>query len=226
LTVNLISGGRLKLGIGMTHPMISEGMYGVPWDRAVRRLNESLDGLEPLLRGEEAKATGELTSTRTALEIPLQSTPPPIYIAALGPQLLRVTGRRSAGTFTWMTGPRTIGDHVIPTLEAASPPDRSRAEVLGGFPVCVTDQPGPARSAAASSLAVYGMQPSYRAMLDREGYADAADAAIIGDEAAVGAHLEELAALGVDELCAHVLAPNPEDEQRTRAFLATMARAA
>ena len=45
LTVNLISGGRLKLGIGMTHPMISEGMYGVPWDRHVRRLNEFLDGL-------------------------------------------------------------------------------------------------------------------------------------------------------------------------------------
>ena len=69
------------------------------------------------------------------------------------------------------------------------------------------------------------MQPSYRAMLDREGYADAADAAIIGDEAAVGARLEELAALGVDELCAHILAPTPEDEQRTRAFLATLARA-
>ena len=225
LTVNLISGGRLKLGIGMTHPMISEGMYGVPWDRAVRRLNEYLDGLEPLLRGEEAKATGELTSTRTALEIPLQSTPPPIYIAALGPQLLRVTAQRAAGTFTWMTGPRTIADHVIPTLEAACPPGRARPEVLGGFPVCVTDQPDQARAAAENSLAIYGMQPSYCTMLDREGYAVAADAAIIGDEAAVGARLEELAALGVDELCAHILTPNPEDEQRTRAFLATLARA-
>ena len=49
LTVNLIAGGRLKLGIGMTHPMISEGMWGVPWDRHVRRLNEYLDGLLPLL---------------------------------------------------------------------------------------------------------------------------------------------------------------------------------
>ena len=88
----------------------------------MRRLSEYLDGLEPLLRGEEAKATGELTSTRTALEIPLEATPPPIYIAALGPQLLRITARRAAGTFTWMTGPRTIADHVIPTLEANCPP--------------------------------------------------------------------------------------------------------
>ena len=56
---------------------------GIPWERLVRRLNEYLDGLEPLLRGEEAKATGELTTTRVALEIPLEapvrrlSTSPP-----------------------------------------------------------------------------------------------------------------------------------------------------
>jgi F420-dependent oxidoreductase-like protein len=225
LTVNLVSGGRLKLGIGMTHPMISEGMYGIPWDRSVRRLNEYLDGLEPLLRGEEATATGELTCTRTALDIPLEATPPPIYVAALGPQLLRITARRSAGTFTWMTGPRTIADHVIPTLEAACPPGRPRVEVLAGFPVCVTDQPDAARAAAESALAVYGMQPSYRAMLDREGWADAADAAIIGDEATVGARFDELAALGVDEVPAYIQAPTPEDERRTRAFLATLARA-
>ena len=77
----------------------------------------------------------------------------------------------------------------------------------------MTDQPGEARTAAENSLAIYGMQPSYRAMLDREGYAEAADAAIIGDEATVAARFEELAALGVDELCAHILTPTPEDER-------------
>ena len=61
-------------------------------------------------------------------------------------------------------------------------------------------------------------------MLDREGWADPADAAIIGDEATVAARFEALAALGVDELCAHILAPTPEDEHRTRTFLATLAR--
>src|SRR6478735_6129389 len=93
LTVSLISGGRLKLGIGMTHPMISEGMYGVPWERHVRRLNEFLDGLLPLLRGEEAKATGDITSTRLAVDIPGGSAPP-VYMAALGPKMLDITARR------------------------------------------------------------------------------------------------------------------------------------
>ena len=54
LTLSLISGGRLKLGIGLTHALVTEGMWGIPWDRPVRRLNEYLDGLLPLLAGEEA----------------------------------------------------------------------------------------------------------------------------------------------------------------------------
>ena len=84
------------------------------------------------------------------------------------------------------------------------------------------DRPaGRGRAAAEKALFGYGLQPSYRAMLDREGWADPADATVIGDEASVATCLEELAALGVDEVAAHIVAPNPEDEQRTRAYLAT-----
>jgi F420-dependent oxidoreductase-like protein len=224
LTVNLISGGRLKLGIGMTHPMISEGMYGVSWDRHVRRLNEFLDGLLPLLHGEEAKATGEITTTRLVLDIP-GATPPPVYMAALGPKMLEITARRTAGTMTWMTGPRTLANHVIPTLERCSQLPGQRAEVVAGFPVCVTDKPKEARAFAAEMLQLYGAQPSYRAMLDREGYEGPADAAIIGDEAAVKEQIEAVAALGVEEFCGYIFACSAEDDARTRKLLGSMARA-
>jgi 5,10-methylenetetrahydromethanopterin reductase len=225
LTVSLISGGRLKLGIGMTHPMISEGMYGVPWDRHVRRLNEFLDGLLPLLHGEEAAATGDITTTRLAVDIP-GAPAPPVYMAALGPKMLEITARRMAGTLTWMTGPRTLADHVLPTLERASPRPGERAEVVAAFPICVTDQPDDARQFAAQILDLYGMQPSYRAMLDREGYEGPADAAIIGDEDAVAERIETIAALGVEELCASVFACTAEDDARTRKLLGSMALAA
>lgn len=224
LTVNLISGGRLKLGIGMTHPMISEGMYGVPWERHTQRLNEFLDGLLPLLHGEEATATGEITSTRLVLDIP-GAIPPPVYMAALGPRMLDITARRMAGTMTWMTGPRTLADHVIPTLERCSQRPGQRAEVVAAFPVCVTDEPNKARALAAQLFELYGAQPSYRAMLDREGYEGPADAAIIGDEATVTQHLEAVAALGVEELCGSVFACTAEDDARTRKLLGSMARA-
>jgi 5,10-methylenetetrahydromethanopterin reductase len=224
LTVSLISDGRLKLGIGMTHPMISEGMYGVPWDRHTRRLNEFLDGLLPLLDGDEAKASGEITSTRLAVEIP-GATAPPVYMAALGPKMLEITARRMAGTMTWMTGPRTLADHIIPTLERCAQQTERRVEVIAGFPICVTDHPDKARDLAAQLFELYGAQPSYRAMLDREGLASPSDTAIIGDEATVSEQLEAIAALGVEELCGSVFACTAEDDARTRKLLGTLARA-
>ncbi|MGB7357176.1 MAG: LLM class flavin-dependent oxidoreductase, partial [Mycobacterium sp.] len=114
LTVSLASGGRFVLGLGMTHAAVTEGMWGIPWDKPVRRLNEYLDGLLPLLAGEPADAVGETVTTRGALMIP-GAPRPDVYIAALGPQLLRLAGRRTSGTCTWMTGPATLGDHVSPT---------------------------------------------------------------------------------------------------------------
>jgi F420-dependent oxidoreductase-like protein len=224
LTVNLISGGRLKLGIGMTHPMICEGMYGIPWERHVRRLNEYLDGLLPLLEAEEARATGEITSTRLAIDMP-GAPAPEVYVAALGPKLLEITGRRTAGTITWMTGPRTVENHVLPTLARAAEGRDQRPEVVAGFPICVTDEPEAARELAAEIFEIYGQQPSYRAMLDREGYERPEDFAIIGDERAVRERLDELDGLGVDELSAFVFARTAEDDTRTRRLLGSLARA-
>ena len=194
LTVSLASGGRFILGLGMTHQAVTEGMWGIPWDKPVRRLNEYLDGLLPLLRGEPADAAGETVTTRGALMI--SGAPrPDVYIAALGPQLLRIAGRRTSGTCTWMTGPKTLGQHVGPALrQAAADAGRASAvRVAASLPICVTDDVDTARKQAAEQFAMYGQLPSYRAMLDREGYAGPQDAAIIGDEETVRGRLDELA---------------------------------
>lgn len=218
LTVSAISGGRLTLGIGMTHRVVSEGVYGISWDRHVRRLNDYLDGLLPALSGHEADAVGTITTSRGRVTVP-GATPPPVYIAALGPRLLDITGRRAVGTVTWMAGPRTLASHVIPCLEEVAGPSGRRVEVVAGFPICVTDQAEAARAHTARALALYNGLPSYRAMLDREGVDGPADVAIIGDEDLVTARLDELEALGIDELMATVIAPTAEDAARTRALL-------
>ncbi len=221
LTVSSISGGRLRLGIGLTHPSTSEGVYGIPWQRNVRRLNEYLDGLLPLLAGEEANATGELLSTRGAIQMSGVATPA-VYVAALGPQILRVTGRRAAGTVTYMAGPRTLAEHIIPVLRTAADEQNRSVEVVAGFPMCVTDKPEAARAFAAQTLMAYGSHPSYRAMLDREGVQGPAEIALIGDEVAMREKVEELADIGVDEMSVNVLASNSEEAQRTQAFLRTV----
>lgn len=204
----------------MTHQAVTEGMWGIPWDKPVRRLREYLDGLQPLLTGQAADAVGETVTTRGALQIP-DAPVPDVYIAALGPQLLRLAGRRTAGTVTWMTGPKTLGAHIGPTLRAAAA-EAGRPEaavrVVAVLPVSVTDDVAAARARAAEQFAMYGRLPSYRAMLDREGFAGPEDAAIIGDERAVADRIEELKAVGVDEFIGGVFGSS-EDRARTRALL-------
>ncbi|MBV9920845.1 MAG: TIGR03564 family F420-dependent LLM class oxidoreductase [Pseudonocardia sp.] len=225
LTVNLISGGRLTLGIGLSHRAVTEGVWGVPWDRPIRRLGEYLDGLLPLLAGQKADAVGEIVTTRGTLRIPDAPTPD-VYVAALGSQMLRLAGRRTAGTVTWMTGPRTLAEHVAPTLrDSAEEAGRPRAavRVVASLPVSVTDEVDSARANAAEQFAIYGRLPSYRAMLDREGYSGPQDAAIIGDEKAVTERLDHLRSAGVDEFVGLPYGRSREDHARTRALLRTYA---
>jgi 5,10-methylenetetrahydromethanopterin reductase len=221
LTLNLIARGRFTLGLGMTHQAVTEGMWGIPWDKAVRRLNEYLDGLLPLLAGEAVNATGETATTRGALMIP-GAPRPEVYIAALGPQLLKIAGARTEGTMTWMTGPKTLSEHTGPTLRdaaaAAGRPDGA-VRVVAGMPVSVTDEVDGARKQAAEQFVMYGQLPSYRAMLDREGYAGPEDIAIIGDEATVRDRLDEVRAAGVDEYVAVTFDSSPESRARTRKLL-------
>jgi F420-dependent oxidoreductase-like protein len=220
MTLNVIGNGRFTLGIGVTHRTVTEGMWGISWDRSVRRLSEYLDGLLPLLAGESADAEGELVTTRGALQI--SAPPTEVYVAALGPQMLRVTGRRVAGTVTWMTGPKTLKELTGPALRAAAAeagrPEGS-VKVAAALPVSVTDDADAARAVAAQQFAMYGYLPSYRAMLDREGFAGPEDAALIGDEETVWQRLDEVRDAGVDEFIAIPFDPSPEGRQRSRATL-------
>ena len=221
LTLNSIAGGRFILGLGLTHQAVTEGMWGIPYDKPVRRMREYLDALEPLLAGEAVNVVGETVTARGALQIPGAPTPQ-VYLAALGPQMLKLCGRRTAGTLTWMCGPKTLGDHIGPTLRAAAeeagrPSDAAR--VVAGLPISVTDDVAGARAQAAEQFGMYGTLPSYRAMLDREGYANPEDAAIIGDENTVSDRLDELAGSGVDEFSAVVFDTSADVRERTRALL-------
>jgi alkanesulfonate monooxygenase SsuD/methylene tetrahydromethanopterin reductase-like flavin-dependent oxidoreductase (luciferase family) len=123
---------------------------------------------------------------------------------------------------TWMTGPKTLAEHTGPALrEAAAAAGRPEGavRVVAGLPVCVTDDVDGARKQAAEQFVMYGQLPSYRAMLDREGYAGPEDIAIIGDEATVKERIEEVRAAGVDEYVAVIFDASPEVRARTRKLL-------
>jgi alkanesulfonate monooxygenase SsuD/methylene tetrahydromethanopterin reductase-like flavin-dependent oxidoreductase (luciferase family) len=138
--------------------------------------------------------------------------------------MLRLAGSMTDGTITWMTGPATLKGHTVPALAAAAEEARRPApRVAAGLPVCVTDDVDAARERAATSFSIYGQLPSYRAMLDREGAAGPADVAIVGDEDAVRAQLDELEASGATDFVAAEFGASSEERERTRALLKSVA---
>ncbi|TDD65729.1 TIGR03564 family F420-dependent LLM class oxidoreductase [Actinomadura rubrisoli] len=217
-TTALAAGGRLTLGLGLSHKIVIEDMYGYDFGRPLRHMDEYLSVLLPLLNNESVSFSGETVRGQIGLTVPNEGRVP-VLLAALGPKMLRLAGERTDGTVLWMTGPTTVREHIAPAITAAAKAvGRPEPRVVCVLPVCVTGDAERARSRAAEAFEVYGTLPSYRAMIDREGADGPADLAVIGDEDAVGARLEELAAAGVTDFVAGEFMPG-EDRGRTRAFL-------
>jgi 5,10-methylenetetrahydromethanopterin reductase len=139
--------------------------------------------------------------------------------------MLALAGRVAAGTITWMVGPETLADHVVPTITAAAAEaGRPSPQVVVSLPVCVTADPDGARERADRTFSVYGQLPSYRAMLDREGAAGPADVAVVGTEEEVAAQLQRIAEAGCTEFVGAVFGSGDE-VTRSRELLGVLARA-
>lgn len=216
LTTNALAQGRLTLGIGVSHRVRMEQMLGLDWDHPIRHLREYLACLAPLLRGEAAFFQGqEYTLDGYTLTIP-GATPPPILVAALGPQMLRLTGRLADGTAIFLAGPNYLREHAIPTITAAAQDaGRPAPRILTGLPICVTARGAEARDHANRTYAHFAAMPSYRAILDKEGATDPADVALIGTAAEVSAGLHTLRDIGVTDYVATVFALPGDDPTPT-----------
>lgn len=222
LTVQAATGDRLALGIGLSHKIVIEDLWGYSYAKPVRHMREYLEALLPLLRGESVAVTGEDITCIGSIDI-AGAAAPDVIVAALGAQMLKLAGSTGCGTITWCTGERALLDHVVPRItEAAEAAGQPRPRVVAGLPVCVTADPEAATALVAEQLALYGGLPSYRAMLDLEGADGPADVAIIGDEDHVAAALGRLADGGVTEFSAVIAAPTPEDHERTWQLLASL----
>lgn len=102
---------------------------------------------------------GELIGCDVGLGI--EAPAPSVMLAALGPKMLELAGSRVDGTLTWMTGPKTLADHPVPTItRAAQKAGQPAPEIVCAFPLCVTDEPEEARAYIARQLVAYPRMPS------------------------------------------------------------------
>lgn len=217
--INSRGDSSLCLGIGLSHRIVVESMWGLSYEKPVRHLREYLSVLMPLLEGKPVKFEGEEYRVQGALDA-RGSSRPSVVVAALGPQMLRVTGALADGTSTWCVGPKVLEELTIPTLrQAAADAGKADPRVVCALPVCVTDDVAASRARASQVFAVYDTLPSYKTMMDREGVDGPGGLAICGTEDEVREQIAHLAAIGVTDFNAGIYATDPEEVQRTLAVL-------
>lgn len=220
LTASAVSKGRFDLGIGLSHKLVIEDMYGLSYAKPAQQMREYLQVLGPLCRRERCDYDGELYRVHAKMPV-AEVTEVPVIVAALGPALLKLAGELTAGTTTWMTGLTTLKQHIIPRIRnAAHNAGRPKPRIVASFPIVLTDNPAEAHTAVAEKTAIYGHIPSYKAMLDREGVQHPVDIALIGDRSSLRNQLCKLADIGVDDFNAFCMETDPEAVDRTLAFLA------
>jgi alkanesulfonate monooxygenase SsuD/methylene tetrahydromethanopterin reductase-like flavin-dependent oxidoreductase (luciferase family) len=225
-TIDELSGGRLTLGLGVSHRAIVEGWHGQSIDHPVAEMREYASIVRAILRGEDPPA-GEKWSTGFHL-VGLDPRPElPLYIAALSPAMLRLAGELGDGVLLWLCSPQYIRDVVVPEVSAG----RERAgksmedfDIVPAVPAALTEDSAGAYAAMRRDLLPYFGLPFYRAMIERSGFGadiaaydgaggdvDAMQAAIsddfleqltaVGDEAAVQAGIQRYRDAGSTSPC-------------------------
>lgn len=207
LTTAAALGGtdRLHLGIGLSHQVVIEGLFGMKFEKPAVHMREYLSALRPALDGEPVDVAGQTLRAATLMgPIKVDDAPPvPVLVAALGPALLRVAGELADGTLTWMAAPKVIGDRIAPTItSAAQAAGRPRPRVGVGLPVAVTDDVDAALARATASYAIYDTLPSYKRLLDEAGAEGPAGVVIAGTESEVAGRIRALADVGATEFLA------------------------
>ena len=211
--------GRFLLGIGLAHKFMVEDMWGLSYKKPALQMQTYLEILEPLMSGEAVTHKNENYDVQLAA-MP-DDTRTPLLLAALGPLMLKLAGRLAGGTITMATGPKTLENHIVPTItNAADEAGRPSPRIVAGFPVLLTANKSGARELIAKVFAVYAGVPSYRAMLDREGVDGVEDVALVGDEAELNDQLQRLESIGVTDLLVMPIETVPGELERTIEFLA------
>ena len=103
MTTQAACGGRFMLGVGPSHHLVVESMWGLSYEKPARHVREYLEVLIPLVRDGRVQFQGEVYRTQGQIAV-AGMKPLPVLISALAPMMLKIAGTLADGTITWMTG--------------------------------------------------------------------------------------------------------------------------
>ena len=180
LNLDVMSEGRFFLGLGTSGRLVIEDLHGERFAKPLTRMREYIDVLRKAMRGERLDHDGELLRVR---RFQLRFTPRradlPIYVAALSPPSLRLTGELADGWLPIFLAPERMKPLLADLEEGARAAGRSLADVAISpqVSIYVTDDVGAARDRERPHIAFYigGMGVFYHQYMHRIGFGAEAD---------------------------------------------------
>ena len=182
--LQLVAGGRFRLGLGSQVRPHVERRFGMPWSRPADRMEEFVAAVRAVWArwetGDRLHFQGEFYRHTLMTEFfdpgPNPHGNPPVLLAAVGPRMTAVAGRVGDGLLCHsLTSPAYLREVTLPAVREA------RGGSLDGFtvslPVLVSlgadpDDRAKADAAVRRQIAFYASTPAYRAVLDHHGWGD------------------------------------------------------
>ena len=219
-TLQELSGGRLRVGVGPSGPQVVERWHGTEFDRPLRRTRETIDIVKRVLSGDPVEYEGdifELSGFRLRCDPP--DPVPPVDAGGLGPKSVELAGRFADGWHAILRTPDGMADRLGDFERGGELGDRDRdgQRVTLSVTCCALEHGERARELSRQHIAFYigGMGTYYRDAVARQGYEETATEVFEtwtgGDRDAAAAAvddglLDELAVAGTPEVCRERLA--------------------
>ena len=169
------SGNRFLLGLGTGHKSTVEDLHGVSYGRPMSRMRETVEIISNLLNGETVTTNGQNFTTRNArLGKSVQGAKVPMYIAALGPKMVALTGELADGILLNWTAWQCL-DTVISQVKNAAKSrihNRPTVDIAGYVRVAVGGDESTARRELQKQISRYASLPHYRDFFESSGFSE------------------------------------------------------
>jgi F420-dependent oxidoreductase-like protein len=201
-TAQAASHGNFSLGLGLGSHQPERRAFGTSWPNTITRLREHLTVLRSIFDAGTVDFSGEEISAQPGWPVRVAGgAPVPVYVAAMGPKALQVTGELADGTLPYLAGPRTIAEFIEPAIsKSAAEAGRPQPRIIAQVPAILSDNVEAAKAFAAEQLSFYETIPSYQKVIAREGIASAADLAAVGSAESVRRQLQKYLNAGATDV--------------------------
>jgi len=213
-TLQEVSDGRFRMGVGPSAPVVVEGWHGVDFERPLRRTRETVEILKTVLRGDQLEYDGdifELSGFRLRCAPP--EPRPSVDAGGLGPTSVELAGRFADGWHALMLTEEGLADRLEDFERGGDMGDLDRDDqrVTVSLPCCALADAERARELTRQHLAFYvgGMGTFYRDALARQGYEETAHE--IAQQWASGEEAAAMAAIDDDLLDSLAAAGTPAE---------------